>query len=186
MCYPAAREPTSTRNSKHRLFPTELRMDNPDTGRDENGRFAAGNPGGPGRPKGRGYLLQKAAQEAVTEEHVAAIIRKATMLALGGDTTAARLVLERTCGRPPETPMTPLDFELPDLRTPAACAAAIDRIAEALCRGTCDRETAKALNDLVETRLKAIDSVDLEARLRELEKHASMVLPDSSRNGRRH
>jgi hypothetical protein len=146
--------------------------------------FAPGNPGGPGRPKGRGYLLQKAAQEALSEEHIQAIIKKAARLALEGDMTAARLVLERTCGRPPEPPAAPFDFEFPDLSTPKACAAALDLVAKGVCAGTCDRDTARILIDLVQTRLKAIDSIDLDQRLTEVEKQARLVEAAHGRNGR--
>jgi len=58
------------------------------TERDEKGRFAQGNSGGPGRPKGRGYELQRAAQEAVTAEHLTAMMRKAMRLALEGNLSA--------------------------------------------------------------------------------------------------
>ena len=91
--------------------------------REPNGRFAKGNPGGPGRPKGRGFELQRAAQAAVTPEHIQGIIRKATMQALKGDVVAARLVLDRTCGRSPDpAPQAEaLDVELPKLATAADC-----------------------------------------------------------------
>jgi len=52
MCYHAAREPPSTRISELGSPTTEMRMSDPTTGRHENGRFAEGNPGGPGRPAG--------------------------------------------------------------------------------------------------------------------------------------
>ena len=77
-------------------------MTKPSADRDEKGRFARGNAGGPGRAKGRGYELQRAAQDAVTPEHVAAMMRKAMRLALEGSLTAMRFVMERTVGRAPE------------------------------------------------------------------------------------
>ncbi|MCK5944129.1 MAG: hypothetical protein KAI24_19240 [Planctomycetes bacterium] len=151
--------------------------------REPNGRFAKGNPGGPGRPKGRGFELQRAAQEAVTPEHIQGIIRKATMQALKGDIVAARLVLDRTCGRSPDpAPQAEaLGVELPKLATAADCAAALDLVAAALCEGRCDRTAAKLLADLVMTRLKAIEVQDLEERLSQLEQSAAVVEPGAAR-----
>lgn len=145
--------------------------------RGTNGRFKKGNPGGPGRPKGRSFELQRAAQEAVTAEHIQGIVRKATMLALQGDLAAARLVLDRTCGKSPDAAPTAdtLDLPLPRLATAADCNAALDRITEAVCGGTCDRSSAKLLVDVVMARLKAIEVQDLDDRLTELEKSAASV-----------
>ena len=43
-------------------------------GRDQRGRFGAGNPGGKGGPHRRAAELRRAAEEAVTPEHVAECI----------------------------------------------------------------------------------------------------------------
>jgi hypothetical protein len=147
------------------------------TPRDPQGRFTQGNPGGPGRPPGRGTVLRRAAEEAITPEHVAAIIRKATRMALEGNPAAMRLVLERVCGRAPDAPAdgTPIYLPLPQLRTAANCALAIDRLAEAICDGRVDRDGAKVMLDVIQARLKAIEVNDLEERLAELEKQAANV-----------
>ena len=67
-------------------------MDVRDDGRDERGRFAVGNPGGPGRPKG------SAAKEfrAAVNDRLMDVIQKVLELALEGDLRAARLILDRT------------------------------------------------------------------------------------------
>ena len=51
----------------------------------------------------------------------------------------------------------------------------IDRIQDALTRGAVPLEVAKALIDLVNIRVKAIEVRDLEKRLTELEKAAESV-----------
>ena len=145
--------------------------------RDPGGRFAPGNPGGPGRPRSRGTELRRAAEEAITAEHVTAIIRKATRMALEGNPAAMRLVLERVCGRAPDAPTegVRLGLTLPQLHTAENCAFAIDQLADALCNGTCDRDAAKVMLDVIQARLKAIETVDHETRLAELEKAAAQV-----------
>jgi len=162
-------------------------MDNEVSARDDSGRFAAGNAGGPGRSKGRGYELQRAAQEAVTPEHMTAMIRKALRLALEGNLAAMRFVAERTIGRAPEAPAegVPLDIAMPKLRTIDDCLAGIDRVNDAMIRGAITVEAAKALIDVVNVRVKAIEVKDLEGRLAELEAAAQSVELGSSRRGDR-
>ena len=164
-----------------RRQPTKYRVDPVDptpSPRLPDGRFAAGNPGGPGRPKGqRQTALQKAAQDAVTPEHIQALVRVALKQGLQGNLQAARLVLDRTCGRAPEgRPETdPVDVVLPNLRTATNCTVAIDKIIAAISAGTVDLPTAKVLLDAVQGRMKGIELTEYEARLVELEKSASVV-----------
>lgn len=152
-------------------------MDELDSGRERNGRFAKGNPGGPGRPRGSGNALRRAAEGAVTPDHVAAIIRRATRMALEGDIAAMRIVLERVCGRPHEAPAQgfEIDLDLPNLRTAKNCAFAIDRLLDSICSGACDRESAKVMLDVIQARMKSIEVGELEARIAELEEAAKAV-----------
>ncbi len=57
-------------------------MTNSTPDRDHRGRFAAGNQGGPGRRRGHANALRRAAEEAISPEHVAAIMRRATRKAV--------------------------------------------------------------------------------------------------------
>ena len=146
-----------------------------------NGKFAPGNAGGPGRPKGRTFELSEAAKNAVTPEHVAAIMRRMTRSALEGNLAAARFVVERACGRAPEAPVdaAPIGVTLPKLVNAANCTTAIDRLVEAMCSGTLDRDVAKALADMVTARMKGIELNELEARLVEMEKTAKAMADGS-------
>lgn len=116
-------------------------------------------------------------EEAVTPEHLTAVMRRLTRAALEGNIPAARIVLERACGRPAEPPPTgtPIGVELPNLRTAADCNVALERIANAVCNGTVDREAARLMLDVIQTRLKAIEVQDFEQRLGDLEKTAKLV-----------
>ena len=103
-------------------------------------------------------------------------MRKCAMLALQGNLQALRILLDRACGRPGDVPLgEPLDFSLPNLRTAAACATAMDKVAAGVTAGTIDIATAKALTDIVLARMKAIELNDLETRIGELEKQAATV-----------
>ncbi len=142
--------------------------------RDQSGRFAKGNAGGPGGPRRRSFELRRAAEEAVTPEHVQALMRKAVRLGLEGNVNAIRFVLERVTGRPAEAPqdVVPLGIALPALLTVEDCNRALDTITDGLCRGSIDRESATVLIELVQTRIKAIELGELEQRLTKLEADA--------------
>jgi hypothetical protein len=150
---------------------------NEKNGRDARGRFTVGNPGGPGGSRRRAFTLRRAAEEAISPEHVEAMMRKAAYMGLQGNLSAMRLVLDRVCGRATEAPVEaePLGIVIPSLRTAADCNVAIDRLVEGICQGTVDRDVAKLLIDAIQTRLKAIEVNELEERLTEVEKLASTV-----------
>ncbi|MFO0846482.1 MAG: hypothetical protein U0797_29625 [Gemmataceae bacterium] len=74
-------------------------------GREANGRFAKGNAGGPGNPFARKVAqLRSLALETVTEDDLAAILKKMVERAKQGDVPAAKLVLQYTLGKPVEQP----------------------------------------------------------------------------------
>ena len=122
-------------------------------GRDTQGRFAAGNAGGPGGSRRRSSELRRAAEEAITPEHIQAMIRKAARMGLEGNLSAMRLVFDRTSGRAAEAPVEtePLGIDLPRLRTAADCNAAIDKLVDAICKGTVDRDALLLLFVLYES-----------------------------------
>ena len=76
---------------------------NGDDGRDRNGRFTKGNPGGPGNPYARRVAeLRTALLETVGNDGLAEIVRGLVTAATGGDVAAAKLVLSYTLGKPTE------------------------------------------------------------------------------------
>ncbi len=74
------------------------------SGRAPNGRFAKGNPGGPGNPFARQVAaFRQEFMAAVTGEDIAVIVRALIDKAKAGDVAAARLVIQYTLGKPAET-----------------------------------------------------------------------------------
>ena len=72
-------------------------------GRDERGRFAPGNSGGPGNPHAKQTgKLRSAMLKAVTEKDMRDVVMKLVELAKSGNVPAAREVLDRCLGRPVE------------------------------------------------------------------------------------
>jgi hypothetical protein len=153
------------------------------SGRDGQGRFAAGNAGGPGGPRRRASEFRRAMEEAITPEYVGFMIKKATKMALEGNLPAMRLVFERLCGRAAEAPVEaePLGIRLPQLRTAADCNIALDRVGDAVCAGRLGHESAELLIGMIQARLKAMEVGELETRLVELEKTLESVDPNRKR-----
>ncbi|MEZ6036743.1 MAG: hypothetical protein R3F29_04640 [Planctomycetota bacterium] len=150
------------------------------TTRDDQGRFMPGNPGGPGRPKGRGMSdVRRAMKAAVTSDHIRAIMCKATILALNGNLSAMRFVTDRVCGRPIEEVAEgePLGLTLPSMRTAADCDRALEVVLRGVVEGTLGRDYARLLTEMIATRLKAIETKELEVRIQQLEQAAKDVAP---------
>jgi hypothetical protein len=149
--------------------------DNTDWARDARGRFGPGNPGGPGGSRKKALILRKAAEDAITPEVIAGLIKRAARKGLEHcDIAAIRLVFERTVGRvaPAPAETEPLALVLPPLKTVKDCATASQRILDAIVAGTLDPPIANAMNNAVATRLKAIEMTELTQRIEELEQKA--------------
>ncbi len=70
-------------------------------GRDGQGRFAAGNPGGPGNTSARRVAqLRRRLLSRITDEEMDAVFDKLIELAKDGDLAAIKLVLQYTIGKP--------------------------------------------------------------------------------------
>ena len=94
--------------------------------RGPGGRFAAGNPGGPGRPPGRGPVAE---MRAVLASDLDKIIDTLKAQALAGDAQAIRIILDRVLPalRPVDMPTAlalPVDGTLADQARAVVQAAA--------------------------------------------------------------
>jgi hypothetical protein len=80
--------------------------------RDSRGRFAKGNPGGPGNPHGRAVArLRSAILSAVSEKDLYDVVAALVSKAKSGDVVAARELLDRIGGKPFAS-LDPLRVEL--------------------------------------------------------------------------
>ena len=141
--------------------------------RDTHGRFVPGNPGGPGNPyASRASELYRAAMDAITPEHVRALIRKAIKMGLEGDVQAMKFAMDRVIGRPKEASpdAAAIAIALPVMKTAENCNEAIGLVIDAMCGGELDQAAAQVLISAVQTRMKSLELVDFERRLAEMEK----------------
>jgi hypothetical protein len=94
--------PTSTTNGRH-ADETPGPSANGASGRDSRGRFARGNPGGPGNPFARHQAaLRQALCQAVSAQDIQAIAHRLVVQAQAGDVAAAKLLLAYVVGKPAE------------------------------------------------------------------------------------
>ncbi len=129
------------------------------TGHDEKGRFATGNPG---RPKGARHKATLAAM-ALLDGEVEAITRKCIEQALGGDTTALRLCLERILPARKDMPLAG------GLDIGGDLATDIDAIIRAVAGGVITPSEADSLSKILEAKRKIKELSEIEERLHALE-----------------
>src|SRR6201993_990016 len=118
-----------------------------------------------GRPPGSRNRTTLVA-EALLEGEAQALTRKAIQLALAGDTTALRLCLERVV---PQRKSRAVAFDLPRIDRVEDLAGAIGSIVEEVAGGRLHLDEGAALVGMLESKRRAMETVDLEKRLRTLE-----------------
>jgi hypothetical protein len=141
--------------------------------RNQRGRpFAPGQSGNPaGKPKGarhRTTLLAERLMQTDVVEVVHAVINQAK----GGDTSAAKLILERIA---PVRRGAAVQLELPELRTPQDVGGAIAELVRAMAEGQITVDEALTVSHVLESRLRAIETIDLDARLSALESRVGVA-----------
>lgn len=132
--------------------------------------FQPGQSGNPaGRPKGS-RSRSTLAPEAIFEGEAEAITRKVIELALGGDTQALRMCLDRLAPPRKDRPVT---FELPAIESAADLSRATSALLQAVAGGEITPGEAADLPKSVATHIQAIQATDLNERLLRIEQQAS-------------
>lgn len=137
-------------------------------GRDDAGRFVAGNPG---RPKGARHAALLAL-DAIGEQSAASVLQKVAAMALEGDMRAADLLLRRLW---PERKGRPVALALPALDTAADLPRALGAIADAVADGLLTPDEAQSVAAVLETQRRAIETAELAARIEALETRAEIA-----------
>jgi hypothetical protein len=129
-------------------------------------RGESGNPNG--RPPGarnKTCALALKLMDAEAEPVIRAVIEAARK----GDISAAKLVLERIAPMPRNRPVS---LCMPPIETPADLGDAMDAILQAAAAGGLSPDEAVSIASLIETRRRAIETLELEARIAALEQRA--------------
>jgi hypothetical protein len=124
--------------------------------------FEAGNPGRPPGARNKTTLMV----EQLAEGQAEALIQKALELALEGDPTCLRMMLDRVS---PLRKGRPIDVDMPPVKSSQDLFAAIAAIWTAIGEGRLTPDEAAALCIVVERSLKAVELYDIETRVTALE-----------------
>jgi hypothetical protein len=139
---------------------------NRNNGRNTDGTFGRGNPG---KKAGTRHKTTLAIQ-ALLDGEGEALTRKAVAMALAGDTTALRLCLERIA---PPRKDAPVRLTLPPMESAASASAAMGAILAGVASGDLTPGEGSAIAGLVEGYRKALETTELEARLKALEERSA-------------
>ena len=137
------------------------------SGRNSDGTFAKGNPG---KPKGTRHRATMASLSLLDGE-AEALTRKAIESALGGDSVALRLCLERIA---PVRKDAPVQFALPEMNSAEGAAKAAGAVLSAVSDGKLTPSEGAHVMGLIETYRRTLELSELEARVIALEQsHAA-------------
>jgi hypothetical protein len=125
-------------------------------------------PGNSGKPKGARHAATLAA-EALLDGQAEALTQKAIEGALGGDSAALRLCLDRIV---PPRRERPVKFALPALKVAEDAAAAMSAITAAVAEGELSLGEAESAAKLVELFVRTLEAGEFERRIRSLEEAA--------------
>lgn len=130
--------------------------------------FEPGNQFGRGRPRGSRNKTTMMAQELI-EKYKEPLIQKCVMMALKEDPTAMRLCMERLL---PPRKGQPVTMRPSRTGTPADISQAYDRVWKQVRNGELTPSEAEVLGRFLEARRRALETEDLDWRLRLLEESA--------------
>jgi hypothetical protein len=129
--------------------------------------FAPGQSGNPaGRPKTRHAALL--ALDAIAAAEVEDVMRSVLAAAKTGDVGAAGLVLKRLW---PERKGRPVQIDLPAIVAPGDIVAALGAVADAVAAGELSPEEGAAVAGILEAQRRAVETVEMEARIAALEQN---------------
>jgi uncharacterized coiled-coil protein SlyX len=121
-------------------------------------------PGNPGKPRGARHRTTKACAELL-EADAGKVTKKCIAMALKGDPTAMRLVIERIMPKREHT----VAFQLPPIASASDAVAAMAAVIGGLACGELAPSEAASVASLVGTFAKIVETAEFEARLTALE-----------------
>jgi hypothetical protein len=98
------------------------------------------------------------------------IVRAVIEAAKKGDMAAARIILDRIA---PVRKGPPIVFSLPEMLTAAELPVAVAAVSQAMANGEISPDEAASITAVLDVQRRAIETAQLEARLRALEEKAN-------------
>ena len=134
--------------------------------RQPDGRFAKGNPGGPGRPRARERI---AALDQRVAEAGEDLIDAALKVAKDGNVRALEMLLDRIW---PVQRGRPVEIDAPEIRTVSDVVPATAAVTNAVLNGEVTPREGAAAARVIETHGSMIELVELERRMTALEQES--------------
>lgn len=132
--------------------------------------FKPGQSGNPkGKPPGTRHQLTLLA-EGLMSKDVAGVVRRVVKSAREGDMVAAKLILDRLS---PVRKGRLIAITMPPIATASDVAVALSQIIASVAVGELTPDEAGTIASLIELKRKAIETVELESRLQEIESRVS-------------
>jgi hypothetical protein len=131
--------------------------------REASGRFARGNPGGPGRPRARERI---AALDQLVAESSAELIEAALKEARAGNVKAIEMLLRRIW---PARRGRPVEIEVPEIRGIPDLVPATAAVTNAVLSGEATPQEGAAVARVIDAHGNMIELVDFDRQLSELE-----------------
>ena len=131
----------------------------------------SGNPAG--KPKGARHKATRAV-EALLDGEAEALTRKAIEKALGGDTIALRLCLDRLC---PPRKSRPIKFDLPPSDGAFDASKFFNMVMRSVADGEVTPDEAGEVAKLIEAQARIREMSEFEQRLKSVEKRINAAKP---------
>jgi Family of unknown function (DUF5681) len=135
--------------------------------RKQRGRpFAKGLSGNPaGKPPGTRHRVTVLTEQLMADD-AEGVVRKVIEAAMAGDMTAARLILDRIA---PPRRGRPVVLSLPEVIKASDVPAALAAVLAAMGSGELTPDEASAVSAVIEGQRRAIETAELDTRLRAVE-----------------
>lgn len=127
--------------------------------------FPPGNRLGRGRPKGS-RNKEKSPGQNLLDEYAQHLTRKCVAMALQGDRSAMRICMDRIS---PARQDACIRMNLPSIKTVQDVDKAADKVTQGIRRGNITPIEGGRMMNILESRSRVIETVDLERRLEKLE-----------------
>jgi hypothetical protein len=135
-------------------------------GRNPDGTFAKGNSANPaGKPKGARHRATRLAEELIDGQSEL-LVQKAVAMALGGDASVMRALLDRLL---PPRRERPVSIQMPKIETPKGLIDASSALMQSVADGEIAPGEAASLSTLIANVAQAISTADLAERIAKLE-----------------
>ena len=146
-------------------------------GNSKGHQFQPGQSGNPrGRPRGRLNKTTRLIQELLDQD-IEDLTEALKARALKGSTEALKIIFDRLAPAPRDRP---IEFELPEVKTPADLANATSSLLAQVATGRITPSEAETVGRLLDRHAKSIELLELETRIAQIEQMNGINPGDST------